>query len=433
MKDRTKASRVREKIRSGEFDQTFSRMYWPNKEALLTQRGRYIGAIDSFEKNYGEDRDIALYSTPGRVEICGNHTDHNNGVVMAAAVNLDIIAVVSRSDDNVIRVRSKNFGEDVVSLSDLKPDAAEFGKSSAMIRGVAAGIAERGGEIGGIDAYTVSDVLKGSGLSSSAAFEVCIGAILNGERNNKRFSAVEIGQIGQYAENVFFGKPSGLMDQISCSVGAAVSIDLKNLAAPAVTRIPFDLSSYGMKLVVTDTKGDHSDLTEEYSAIRGEMEQVAHFFGKKNLREVDRRDFYGSVASIRRNASDRAVLRASHFFEECGRVGKAIDAIAAGDIARFLSIITECGHSSFEFNQNAYCAKNPNRQEIPVALAISQVILEGRGAWRLQGGGFAGTIQAFVPDDLLDGYCLAMRNIFGEDACHILKVREDGALNVTES
>jgi galactokinase len=431
MGDGARASRVRETIDSGGFDKIFSRLYWPERDSILAQRGRYLDAIHAFTENYGGDRDISIYSVPGRIEICGNHTDHNNGIVMAAAVNLDIIAVVAKSEGSVIRVRSKNFGEDVVSLSGLKPDSSEFGRSSAMIRGVAAGITERDGRIGGFDAYTTSDVLKGSGLSSSAAFEVCVGAIMNGEYNGGRFSAVEIGQIGQYAENVFFGKPSGLMDQISCAVGGAVSIDLKDPSNPLVKKVSFDLSSYGMKLVVTDTKGDHADLTEEYSAIRGEMEQVARFFGKKNLREVNRDDFYLRIADIRREAGDRSVLRAAHFFEECGRVDRAIDAVDSGDIARFLSIITECGNSSFEYNQNAYCIKTPTRQGVPVALAISQVILSGRGAWRLQGGGFAGTIQAFVPDGLLDEYCRALHRVFGEDACHVLRVREDGPLNVT--
>ncbi|MDR1966169.1 MAG: hypothetical protein LBQ36_05625 [Synergistaceae bacterium] len=424
-------SQLAERVRAGEYDSVFSSLYSPDDEMIAKQRMRYVGAVADFEKNYGAGREVRAYSVPGRVELCGNHTDHNNGVVLAAAINLDIIAIVSKSDNGVIRLRSSGFGrEDVVDLSSLAPDAAEAGKSSAMIRGVAAAFKDRGGGYGGFDAWTTSDVLRGSGLSSSAAFEVCVGTVMNGEYNEERFDAATIGIIGQHSENVFFGKPSGLMDQVACSVGGAIFIDLENPASPIVRKITLDLSSYGLYLVVVDTKGDHSDLTGEYAAIRGEMEAAAAFFGKRCLREVDYAEFRSRIADVRGAVGDRAVVRAMHFFEECGRVREAAGALENGDISRFLGLIDECGHSSFEFNQNAYSIKTPDRQGVPVALAVSRAILGGRGACRLQGGGFAGTIQAFVPKDMLDEYCSAMSGVFGRDACHVLRVRPLGGVRL---
>jgi galactokinase len=350
---------------------------------------------------------------------------------MAAAVNLDIIAAVSKSDTGTIRLRSRGFpDEDVVSLASLEPDAREFGKSSAMIRGVASAFRDRGGGFGAFDAYTASDVLKGSGLSSSAAFEVCIAAIVNWEYNEGRFDPVTLGIIGQHAENKFFGKPSGLMDQTTCAVGGAISIDFENPSSPVVASVPLDLASRGISLVVTDTKGDHSNLTEEYAAIRSEMESVAGFFGKRCLREVDYGEFKALIAEVRRETGDRAVVRAIHFFEECRRVREAIASAERGDISRWLELMVECGHSSFEFNQNAYAIKSPQRQGISVGLAVSGGILRGRGAWRLQGGGFAGTIQAFVPKELLGEYNSALCGIFGEGACHVLRVRPAGGVKV---
>jgi len=426
-----KAPSLVEKIRSGGLDSTFTSLYWPDSETISRQRARYADAIENFERFYGRGRDISVYSAPGRVELCGNHTDHNNGVVMAAAVNLDIIAVVSKSEGSVIRLRSHGFQrEDVVDITSLALDEDELGRSQAMIRGIVAAFAERGGGYGAFDAYTASDVLKGSGLSSSAAFEVCAGTILNGEYNGGRFDGVTLGIIGQYAENKFFGKPCGLMDQTTCSVGGVISIDFEDPSSPVVESVPLDLSSKGIYLVVTDTKSDHSDLTDEYAAIRNEMESVAAFFGKKCLRDVGYDDFKARIAEVRDKTGDRAVVRAVHFFEECRRVREAIEAVRRGDTERWLELIVECGHSSCEFNQNAYAVKSPQNQGIPIGLAISQSILRGRGAWRLQGGGFAGTIQAFVPKDLLDEYCKTLRGVFGDDACHVLQIRNTGGVRV---
>lgn len=419
------------KIQQGEYDTVFAELYGNSVQQIQAQRNRYTQTIRSFEEKFGKDREIAIYSAPGRTEIGGNHTDHNNGVVLAAAVNLDIIAVVSKNEENCIRVHSQGFkGTDVIDLACLQPVEAETTHSASLIRGVAAGIQDRNGIIGGFDAFTTSDVLRGSGLSSSAAFEVCMGTILNHEYNGGRFSPVEIGIISQYAENVFFGKPSGLMDQTASSVGSAITIDFKDTAAPVVEEISFPLADFGFHLVVTDTKGDHADLTDEYAMIRGEMEDVANYFGKKVLREVDPQEFYAAIAQCRQVTGDRAVLRAHHFFEECRRARKLAVCIKERDIDEFLATIIESGHSSFEYNQNAYSVKHPREQGVSLGLALSQMVLAGRGAWRLQGGGFAGTIQAFVPDSLLQEYCGKLQQVFGEDACYVLNIRGKGGVRV---
>ena len=275
-------------------------------------------------------------------------------------------------------------------------------------------------------------MLRGSGLSSSAAFEVVLGAVLNGEFNAGQFSAIKIAQISQYAENVFFGKPSGLMDQMACSVGSAITIDFKDAAAPVVDKVPFDLARYGYALCITDTKGSHADLTPDYAAVRGEMEAVAAFFGKQVLREVEEEAFYHNLPAVREKTGDRAVLRAIHFFQECRRAGRLCDAVREGRFEDFLQLITEGGHSSFEYNQNAYSTKHPEQQGVPLGLALSQRVLAGQGAWRLQGGGFAGTIQAFVPHGLLGQYQSVLEGVFGQGACYVLNIRNYGGIQVQE-
>ena len=420
---------LRESIRQGEYDAAFAKLYGADQQQK--QRERYLGALESFEKTFGTGHEVQIYSAPGRTEIGGNHTDHNNGVVMAAAVNLDIIAVVSRNDSSVVRVKSQGFpSQDEVDLTCLEPQKKEEGHSASLIRGVAAGIVRDGGKVGGFDAYTTSDVLRGSGLSSSAAFEVVIGEVFNGEFNEERFSMVDIAKISQYAENVFFGKPSGLMDQTACAVGSAITIDFADPTAPIVNKVGFDLTGHGYALCITDTKGSHADLTADYAAIRSEMEQVAEFFGKKVLREVDEEEFIREIPAVRAKTGDRAVLRAMHFFNDCRRAGQLCDAVREDRFEDFLQLILQGGHSSFEFNQNAYSIHSPAEQGVSLGLALSQRILQGRGAWRLQGGGFAGTIQAFVPVDLLDAYKAQLEGVFGEGACYVLSVRNYGAVAV---
>ena len=428
-----KTSQLIGRIQEGAYDDTFRGMYNADESGVAHQRERYVAAIRRFEELYGADREVTLYSAPGRTEIGGNHTDHNNGIVMAAAVNLDIIAVVSQNGSKTVRVKSHGFRDaDVVDLTESAVNEREFGRSSALIRGVAARIVQLGGKAEGFDAYTTSDVLRGSGLSSSAAFEVVIGAIFNGEFNAFRFTPVEIAQISQYAENVYFGKPSGLMDQTASSVGSAITIDFADPSSPIVEEVAFDLSQYGLSLCITDTKGSHADLTDDYAAIRSEMEQVAGLFGKKVLREVDEDRFFSEIARVREAAGDRAVLRAIHFFAECHRAIALRDAVKAGDIERFKKLIIDGGHSSFEYNQNAYSIKHPKEQGVAVGVALSQHVLEGAGAWRLQGGGFAGTIQAFVPADRLERYIATMESAFGKGSCYVLSVRNYGAIRVEE-
>ena len=399
---------LKQQIAQGEYDAAFAKLY--GADAVQEQRKRYTDLIDEFEKKYGTNRTVRLYSAPGRTEIGGNHTDHNNGVVLAGSVNLDMVAVVSPNEENVIRVKSLGFDKiDDVDVTNLVPQPCE---------------AE----------HSASNVLRGSGLSSSAAFEVCIGAILRGEYNNndmEKFNQVKIAQIGQYAENVFFGKPCGLMDQTACAVGGVITIDFKDPAHPVVGQTAIDLAKHGFVMCISDTKGSHADLTDDYAAIRREMESVAEQFGKKVLREVDEDEFYKALPKLRKAVGDRAVVRAMHFYNDCRRAAQLCDAVREDDFETFLRLIIEGGHSSFEFNQNAYSIKNPKEQGVPVALALSQRVLNGRGAWRLQGGGFAGTIQAFVPVDLLDAYKAAIDGCFGEGSCHVLNIRNYGAVPVT--
>lgn len=432
-----KTKQLLEQIKSGGFDDTFSKLYANDAGTILKQRERYSNAIHDFEKVFGHDRDVQIYSAPGRTEIGGNHTDHNNGVVMAASVNLDIIAVVSRNNENTIRLKSKGFGRiDTIELDKLNPIEAETSHSASLIRGVAAGVVEVGGKIGGFDAYSTSDVLRGSGLSSSAAFEVVVGAILRGEYNKNKenvLSQVELAKIGQYAENVFFGKPSGLMDQTACAVGGAITIDFRDPKKPVVNKEILDLARHGYALCISDTKGSHADLTPDYAAIRSEMEAVATFFGKKALREVDEEKFYSEMPKIRKKIGDRAIVRSIHFFNDSRRACQLREAVRRDDMDEFLRLINEGGHSSFEYNQNAYSIHRPEQQGISVGLAVSQKILGQRGACRLQGGGFAGTIQAFVPADILEKYCSAINNVFGENSCHVLNIRNYGAIEVTTS
>ncbi|MEG1366351.1 MAG: galactokinase family protein [Oscillospiraceae bacterium] len=421
------------KLESGAFDSRFKSLYNADDMHVQGQRLRYANAVRQFGEIYGEEQSVSIYSAPGRTEIGGNHTDHNNGVVMAAAVNLDIIAVVSKTNSDCINVKSHGFDNtDVVNLENLVPVKKEQGRSAALIRGVAAGIKNENGDIGGLNVYTTSDVLRGSGLSSSAAFEVVIGAIINGEYNDFKFTPVKIAQISQYAENVFFGKPSGLMDQTASSVGRAITIDFENPNSPIVNGVDFNLAKHGFSLCITDTKGSHADLTDDYAAIRAEMESVAAFFGKSVLREVDENEFFDKISEIRKTCSDRAILRAIHFFADCKRAAALCNAVKEDRFNDFLSLIIDGGHSSFEYNQNAYSIKNPSEQGVALGCAISQRILNGKGAWRLQGGGFAGTIQAFVPNELVKEYRSALDNVFGKDACYVLSVRNYGAIRVEE-
>ncbi len=419
---------LKELIREGGLDEKFRELYGDG--SIEKQRERYIRACVGFENFFPEHHNVALFSAPGRTEICGNHTDHQHGCVLAAAVDLDIIGIVAFNDENVIRVQSEGHNMNVVNISDLAPQKSEEGTSDALIRGVAAGFRSRGLNIGGFDAYTTSDVLGGSGLSSSAAFEVLIGTIIDKHYNNGKAGAIEIAKMGQLAENAYFGKKSGLMDQTASSVGSSVFIDFENTSAPKVVSAKCDLDANGYVLFITDTKGSHADLSDEYSAIPSEMISVAKQLGKDWLRAADEDEFYSKLPELRRVCGDRSVLRAAHFFAENKRAQTAAEAIENNDMETFLKTIRESGDSSARLLQNLYACKTPQEQGIPVALMMSEKLLAGEGATRVHGGGFAGTIQAFVPKAAADKYRAGMDSLFGEGSCHQLRIRNCGGIEL---
>ena len=399
-----------------------------DESVLEYQKGRYVKAIESFEELFGV-KDVEIYSAPGRSEIGGNHTDHQCGRVLAASINLDAIAIVAKKESGIV-LKSEGYPMINVSLADLLPKKEEEGTSAGLIRGVAARLKEEGYEIGGFEAYVTSDVLNGAGMSSSAAFEVLIGNILSGLYNEGKISPVLIAQAGQYAENVFFGKPCGLMDQMASSVGNLIFIDFADVKNPVIKKVNVNFEDFNHSLCIVDTKGSHADLTDEYAAIPEEMKRVAAYFGKEILKQVDKNEFYTNIPEIRKVAGDRAVLRAMHWFEETDRVIDQVNALEEENFEEFKKLIKSSGDSSFKYLQNVYSVKNLSRQEMAVGLALSDVILKGKGVSRVHGGGFAGTIQAFVPNDIVDIYKKNMEDIFGEDACHVLKIRKYGGMKV---
>ena len=370
------------------------------------------------------------FSAPGRTEIGGNHTDHQRGRVLAAAVNLDTRAAVRVNGTGTIQILSKGYPMCSVSLNDLTPCADEINTTPALIRGVAARFRELGCDVSGFDAYCESTVLPGSGLSSSAAYEVLIGTILNGLFFDNRVSQPEIAQIGQYAENVFFGKPCGLMDQTASAVGNLVTIDFFDKDHPVITPVDFDFSACGHALCIIDSRASHADLTDEYAAIPGELKAVCRYFGKEVLTEIPEDAFYAAIPALRRECGDRAVLRAIHFYQENARVPEQVDALRSDDFNRFLSLIQESGNSSWMYLQNVTPAGYTAHQDVAVALGLCQHYLHGRGASRVHGGGFAGTVQAFVPFDLLDGFRAGIDAALGQGACHVLSIRPQGGVEM---
>ena len=416
-------------INDGTYDENLKAVYVTDK-AVEEQKPRYVETLNDFGELFGYDREVNIMSAPGRTEVCGNHTDHNNGKVLAASINLDAIAVVSKNDDNIIRVKSKGHKMNVVDLDDLIPNEANFGSSTTLVQGVAATIKNLGYTVAGFDACTTSDVMGGSGLSSSAAFEVLLGSILSYMFNDGKISPVEIAKVAQYSENVFFGKPCGLLDQMASSVGTFVTIDFKSTKDPVIKKIDFDFSKSGHSLCIVDTHGNHSDLTDDYAAVRAEMESVAQALGKNVLREVSYEEFFAALPELTGRVNDRAILRAIHFFNENKRVEKAVECLENNDFEGFKQVIIDSGRSSFMLNQNVYTPKNPTEQKLSLALAISKELLDGKGAWRVHGGGFAGTIQAFVPNYMLDEYKKTIEGVFGEGSCHVLIIRPVGGTQV---
>lgn len=419
------------KIKNGELDEQLARVYVTESE-VEKQKERYIETIETFIETFGEDRDVIVCSAPGRTEVCGNHTDHNNGKVLAASVNLDAIAVASINNDNTVRVKSKGHAMNVVELNNLEPDESMFGKSTSMVKGVVSGLSEWGYKIGGFDACTTSDVMGGSGLSSSAAFEVLIATCISALFNDETIDAVTLGKVAQYSENKFFGKPCGLLDQMTSAVGTFVTIDFKSTSEPVIKKINVDFNSFGYSLCIVDTGGSHSDLTDDYAAVRSEMESVAKAMGHSVLREISYDDFKAKFPELYASdeINDRALLRAIHFYNENMRVDNAVEALENNDFESFKKIIVESGFSSYMYNQNVYTPKNPLEQKLSLALAVTQEILDGKGAYRVHGGGFAGTIQAFVPNEILNEYKEKIESIFGEGKCYVLSIRPVGGVKV---
>ena len=370
------------------------------------------------------------FSAPGRTEIGGNHTDHQRGRVLAGAVNLDTVAAVKLNGTDTIRIQSKGYPLCVVELSQLTPVESEINTTPALVRGVAARFAQMGCQVKGFDAYCESTVLPGSGLSSSAAFEVLVGTIVNHLFWEGKATQPEVAQIGQYAENVFFGKPCGLMDQMASSVGNLVTIDFFDKEKPVIEPVDFDFAACGHALCIIDSGADHADLTDEYAAVPGEMKAVAAHLGKEVLTQIDEKDFYNAIPELRKACGDRAVLRAIHFYQENARVPHQVAALREGNFDQFLSLVKQSGHSSYMYLQNVIPAGYKQHQDVAVALALCEHYLAGRGAYRVHGGGFAGTVQAFVPYDMLDAFVAGVDGVLGAGACHVLSIRPQGGVEM---
>lgn len=425
------ASALRAALETGKLNEKLAYIYVCSEEEVAKYVQRALKAVDSFEALYGENRELFLFSAPGRTEVGGNHTDHQRGRVLAAGINLDVIAVVAKNDDNMVRVKSEGHKESVVDIGDTAVHSNEIGTSDALVRGVCASFKEMGYELKGFDAYTTSDVLTGSGLSSSAAFEVLLGTIVNDLYCENKETALKIAQIGQYAENNYFGKPCGLMDQAASSIGSFITIDFENKENPLVEKVDFDFASCGYDLCIVDTHGDHADLTADYAAITTEMKSVAALFGKEVLREVDPEEFFAKIPEIRGKVTDRAIMRAIHFFGDNDRVPQQVAALRSGDFDTFRSLILASGYSSNMYLQNVFSTTHPERQEVSLALAVCKQFLESKkGAWRVHGGGFAGTIQAFVPSEYTDAFRTLMEGIFGAGSCYKLAVRPVGGIRI---
>lgn len=421
---------VKQIIKNGELDEKLLDIY-VDESLLDYQKSRYIKAIEKFEELYGEG-DIAIYSAPGRSEIGGNHTDHQRGQVLACGLILDAIAVVAPSDDGIIQILSDEYDLKDIDINKLSLSDVEEGTSEAIVAGVVSKLKEDGYKVGGFKTFITSDVLRGSGMSSSACFEVLIGNIQSYLYNEGKISPIYIAQASQYSENVYFGKPCGLMDQMASSVGSLVNIDFKDVKNPVVKKVDVDFDKFKTSLCIVDTKGSHADLTPEYAAIPREMKSVASYFGKEVLRDVDEKDFYENIPVLREKFGDRAVIRAIHFYKDHNLVSEEVAALEAGDFDKFKKCIKESGDSSFRFLQNVYPVCDLNSQGVGICIALTERILGDKGVCRVHGGGFAGTMQAFVANDFVDVYKKEIEKYFGEGSCHVLKVRKYGGMKVID-
>ena len=412
---------IKTAITNGKFDKDFTMLYGNTEFA----RKRYLKACDSFKETYGDAEEIHLFSAPGRTEIGGNHTDHQHGCVLAGSVNLDVIAIVALNNDNIIRIKSEGYKMDSVNVGEFQKIDSEQGRSISLIRGVCNSFQELGYDIKGFNAYTTSNVLKGSGLSSSAAFEVLIGNILNGLLN-ANVSPIDIAKIGQRAEREFFGKPCGLLDQMASSLGGFTYADFSNPANPETRSIELDIKSYGYTLCVVDTGGNHADLTQDYADITIECKAVSNALGVNFLRDADTDRFYSEIADLRKTCGDRAILRAFHFFNEQQRVSDQRAALESGDFNSFLKLVNASGQSSYDYLQNLYSNSNVSEQGLSLAIALTKRFLGDKGACRVHGGGFAGTIQCYIPTEMLEEYKQMIEAAFGKDSCCVLNVRPVG-------
>lgn len=416
------------KIESGDYNDTILDIY-VDEGKVEYQRQRYMDAINQYISAFGND-DVEIYSAPGRSEVGGNHTDHQHGEVLAASINLDAIAIVKPLDEAVVKIISKGYDMITVNLDNIGLMENEKETTLSLIKGVLYKMTEMGYKIGGFQAYITSDVLIGAGLSSSAAYETLIGTIISGLYNDMKVSAIEIAMIGQYAENVYFGKPCGLMDQMACSVGNLVHINFADTKKPVVEKVSFDMNKYGYSLCITDTKGSHADLTADYAAVPEEMKKVASFFGKEVLLGLTVDDILGKISEVREQVGDRGVLRALHFIRENERVQREVAALKKENINEFLKHVAASGNSSYKYLQNVYSNSDVQHQNVSLALAISEDFLGGNGVCRVHGGGFAGTIQAFVKNEVVTEYQKRMNIVFGSDACSVLKIRKYGGMKV---
>ena len=391
-----------------------------------SEAARYAAVLDGLEKTFGSHAEAGLYSAPGRTEIGGNHTDHQHGRVLAGSVNIDMIAAAAPNDKNQLRVQSEGYDLCVIDLNDLEARKEEENTTASLLRGECAAFTQRGAKLAGLDVYISSNVPKGSGVSSSAAFEVLIGVILNDCFMTEKVSPIAIAQIGQWAENVYFGKPCGLMDQMASSVGNIITIDFASSAKPVVEPVAVDFSKAGLALCILDSGADHADLTDEYAAIPAECRAVAAVCGGEVLRDVPFETFLAKLPECRRQCGDRAVLRAFHVYADNDRVAKQVAALHDGDFGTFLSLVNESGCSSWEYLQNVIPAGYKEHQEVGVTIAAAKHLLGDKGAVRVHGGGFAGTVQAFVPVEMLDEFKAGMEAILGEGRCHVLSIRPEG-------
>jgi galactokinase len=410
-------------------NKAFFELYGKDAATLQKQADRYTNLLKKFQSAFNKD-EAEVFSSPGRTEIGGNHTDHNFGRVLAGAVNMDNVAVAAKNNTNIVTIESVGYPKIVVDLNKLTPDKSEFFTSESLVRGVSARLKELGYKIGGFDACIDGGVPKGSGLSSSASFEVMVGAIISELFNDGKLDPVQNAIIGQYAENNFFGKPCGLMDQTACSMGGLITIDFEDPSKPIVKKVNFDFVATGFALVITDTGGNHADLNDEYASLPTDMKAVAAELGKKVLRQVTLEQVVDIAPKIREKVGDRALLRAYHFLGDNQRVVDQVAALEKNDFKSFLNMVIESGYSSYMYNQNIFPVNNVREQGVSLALALSEMVLKGQGAWRVHGGGFAGTIQAFVPQNLLDKYVSTLEHVYGKGACHKLFIRAKGSVKV---